>query len=52
VNQIENLIWHQSVMENDIRLAEQPGRAQGEEVRCARPGADEMDDASHVGFLH
>ena len=34
-------------MKNDIRLAEQPDRTHREEVRCARPGADEMDSAAH-----
>ena len=33
-------------MKNNIRLAEQPDRAHREEVRCARPGADEMDGAA------
>ena len=34
-------------MENYISLTEQPGRAQGEEVGCARPGADEVHDSFH-----
>ena len=41
----QRLRMNQSVVENDVGLAEQPGRAQGKEVRCAGSGADEVDGA-------
>jgi len=40
-------LGNQGVMENDVGLAEQPGRAHGEEVGCTRPGADEIDSSAH-----
>jgi len=40
-------LGNQSIMENNVRLAEQPGRAHGEEVGCTRPGADEIDSSAH-----
>src|SRR6185503_8440712 len=41
----EDLLGDERVVKDDVRLAEQPGRAQREEFDCARPGADEMDRA-------
>src|SRR2546427_11507385 len=40
-------LGNQGVMEDDIGLAEQPGRAHREEGGCTRPGADEMDSSAH-----
>src|SRR5258708_30920209 len=42
----ENPPGNQSIMENDIPLAQQPGRAHGEAVGGTRPGADEIDSSA------
>ena len=34
---------HQRVVEHDVGALEQPRRAQRQQVRCARAGADEID---------
>ena len=43
---------HQGVVKHDIRLAEQPDRANREEVRSTRSGADEIDRARRGGVRH
>ncbi len=43
-SQKKYLFRYQGIVKHDVSLAEQPGRAQREEVTRARPGADEIDD--------
>src|SRR5205807_8476227 len=43
----KNPLGNQGIVENNIGLAKQPGRAHGEEVGCPRPGADEIDRSPH-----
>ena len=42
---VQDFRAHEFVVDHHVGLLQQPQRAQRQQVRVARPGADEMDDA-------
>src|SRR6185437_4429833 len=46
---LEHRLWHQAVVQNNIRLLQQLHGAQGQQVRISRAGTNEVDLAQAGG---